>query len=85
MVCSYYHQFLENGLPVKGKVTPLDPTNDFFRARLCCTLLDTCGMYFDKGNAKLKLDAFLKFFQVFIKFTLISALFTFKKYHSNGY
>jgi hypothetical protein len=38
--------------------------DDFFRIRLVCTLLDTCGMCFDRGTAKKKLDFFLTFFQV---------------------
>ncbi|KAN0070805.1 Armadillo-type fold [Elaphomyces granulatus] len=37
----------------------------FFRIHLICTLLDTCGVYFDRGFAK-KLDFFLTFFQYYI-------------------
>ena len=38
--------------------------DDFFRIRLVCNLLDTCGLCFDRGAAKKKLDFFLTFFQV---------------------
>lgn len=47
-----------------GKYNPLDLPDDFFRIRLVCTLLDTCGHCFDRGSAKKKLDFFLTFFQV---------------------
>jgi len=43
---------------------PLDMPDDFFRIRLVCVLLDTCGMCFDRGSQKKKLDNFLVFFQV---------------------
>lgn len=38
--------------------------DDFFRVRLICVMLDTCGMCFDRGTQKKKLDNFLTFFQV---------------------
>lgn len=44
---------------------PVDMPDDFFRIRLVCVLLDTCGMCFDRGSQKRKLDNFLLFFQVF--------------------
>lgn len=47
-----------------GKINVLDMPDDFFRIRLVCQLLDTCGHCFDRGSAKKKLDFFLKFFQV---------------------
>jgi regulator of nonsense transcripts 2 len=56
----------EHGLPFKGKLTPLDNPGDFFRVSLVCTILNTCGAYFARGVAKLKLDAFLKFFQMYL-------------------
>jgi len=40
--------------------------DDFFRVRLVCVLLDTCGMCFDRGTQKKKLDNFLTFFQVIL-------------------
>jgi regulator of nonsense transcripts 2 len=30
----------------------VDPVTDCFRVRLVCTLLDTCGQYFDRGSSK---------------------------------
>lgn len=42
----------------------LDPPECLFRVRLVCTLLDTCGQYFDRGSSKKKLDCFLTYFQV---------------------
>ncbi|KAG0129632.1 nonsense-mediated mRNA decay 2 protein [Tuber indicum] len=55
----------EGGTPRPGKICPLDMPDDFFRIRLVCTLLDVCGMCFDKGSAKKKLDFFLTFFQYY--------------------
>lgn len=51
------------GLPVPGRESPIDAINDFFRVRLVCTLLDTCGTCFDRGSLKRKLDTFLVIFQ----------------------
>ena len=42
----------------------MDPCDNFFRVRLVCIMLDTCGQYFDRGNTKKKLDCFLIYFQV---------------------
>jgi regulator of nonsense transcripts 2 len=53
-----------DGLPVPGRSSPIDTPDDFFRVRLVCTLLDTCGACFDKGSNKKKLDHFLTVFQV---------------------
>ncbi|KAI8096391.1 armadillo-type protein [Halteromyces radiatus] len=57
------HEF---GRPSRERFCPMDAPNDFFRIRLCCTLLDTCGMCFDRGSSKKKLDHFLTFFQMYI-------------------
>ncbi|CAG8543409.1 15191_t:CDS:10, partial [Acaulospora morrowiae] len=57
------HEF---GRPSPVRVNPLDAPSDFFRIRLCCTLLDTCGMCFDRGSSKKRLDDFLVFFQMYI-------------------
>ncbi|GAB7337284.1 hypothetical protein MBLNU457_g2649t2 [Dothideomycetes sp. NU457] len=46
---------------------PVDLPDDFFRVRLVCSLLETCGMYFDKGALKKKLDFFLTFLQYYIQ------------------
>ncbi|KAL3469959.1 armadillo-type protein [Aspergillus californicus] len=56
----------EGGTPMSGKINMMDLPDDFFRIRLICTLLDTCGHCFDRGSAKKKLDFFLKFFQYYI-------------------
>lgn len=54
--------------------------DDFFRVRLVCVLLDTCGMCFDRGTQKKKLDNFLTFFQVLIM--LLASLWTTFLIHS---
>ncbi|MCJ1474487.1 hypothetical protein MMC13_003145 [Lambiella insularis] len=55
-----------NGTPTPGRYNPLDMPDDFFRIRLICNILDTCGVCFDRGAAKKKLDFFLTFFQYYI-------------------
>jgi regulator of nonsense transcripts 2 len=52
------------GPPVPGRNNPFDPPDDFFRIRLIATILETCGMFFNRGAAGKKLDYFLSFFQV---------------------
>ena len=59
-----YFFFVEFGRPAPNRINHLDAPNDFFRIRLCCTLLDTCGMCFDRGSSMKRLDDFLVFFQV---------------------
>lgn len=54
----------EGGTPKPNALNALDLPDDYFRIRLVCSLLETCGIYFDKGAAKKKLDFFLTFFQV---------------------
>ncbi|CAL1708255.1 unnamed protein product [Somion occarium] len=54
------------GRPVPGQPSPLDMPDDFFRIRLVCVLLDTCGMCFDRGTQQKKLDNFLTFFQYYV-------------------
>ncbi|KAI8142032.1 armadillo-type protein [Fennellomyces sp. T-0311] len=54
------------GRPARERFCAMDAPNDFFRIRLCCTLLDTCGMCFDRGSSKRKLDNFLTLFQMYI-------------------
>ncbi len=56
----------ENGQPTPGKVNPLDLPDDFFRIRLVCAILDTCGICFDRGSSRKKLDFFLTFFQYYL-------------------
>lgn len=64
--CSLLINNVEGGTPIPGKINPLDLPDDFFRIRLVCTILDTCGHCFDRGSAKKKLDFFLTFFQYYI-------------------
>ncbi|KAJ7076399.1 armadillo-type protein [Mycena belliarum] len=52
--------------PLPGQICPLDMPDDFFRVRLVCVLLDTCGMCFDRGTQRKKLDNFLVFFQYYV-------------------
>ncbi|TFY82343.1 hypothetical protein EWM64_g1662 [Hericium alpestre] len=54
------------GHPLPRFPCPVDMPDDFFRVRLVCVLLDTCGMCFDRGSQKKKLDAFLTFFQYYV-------------------
>ena len=49
-----------------GKICPIDLPDDYFRIRLVSALLETCGMYFEKGAVKKKLDFFLAYFQYYI-------------------
>ncbi|KAF1952344.1 ARM repeat-containing protein [Byssothecium circinans] len=49
-----------------GLTNQLDLPDDYFRIRLVCNLLETCGMYYDKGAAKKKLDFFLSYFQYYL-------------------
>ncbi|KAG6903019.1 hypothetical protein C0995_007452 [Termitomyces sp. Mi166 len=55
-----------DGRPIPKQSVSLDMPDDFFRIRLICVLLDTCGMCFDRGTQKRKLDNFLVFFQYYI-------------------
>ncbi|KAI9328498.1 armadillo-type protein [Obelidium mucronatum] len=56
----------ENQFPEPGVYSPLDVPHDFFRVRLCCLLLETCGQCFDRGILSQKLDEFLAFLQVYL-------------------
>uniref|UniRef100_A0A8B9JYB7 Regulator of nonsense transcripts 2 n=1 Tax=Astyanax mexicanus TaxID=7994 RepID=A0A8B9JYB7_ASTMX len=58
--------FISFGVNTDGSPSPLDPPEHLFRIRLVCTLLDTCGQYFDRGSSKRKLDCFLIYFQRYI-------------------
>lgn len=55
-----------NGTPSPDQINPLDMPDDYFRIRLVCALIETCGIYFDRGIARKKLDFFLTFFQYYI-------------------
>ncbi|OCH88273.1 transcription factor [Obba rivulosa] len=54
------------GRPLPNQPCPVDMPDDFFRIRLVCVLLDTCGMCFDRGAQQKKLDNFLTFFQLYV-------------------
>ncbi|KIV84145.1 hypothetical protein, variant 1 [Exophiala sideris] len=56
----------ESGTPQPDSYTSFDPPDDFFRIRLVCTILDTCGICFDRGSSRKKLDFFLTFFQYYM-------------------
>ncbi|KAI9348756.1 armadillo-type protein [Zopfochytrium polystomum] len=53
-------------VPEPGVSSPLDAPHDFFRVRLCCALLETCGPCFDRGRQAAQLDEFLAFIQVYL-------------------
>ena len=57
----------EGGVPKPSSTNPLDTSDDYFRIRLVCTLLEVCGEFYGKGPAKKKLDFFLTFFQYYIQ------------------
>ncbi|KAK1766713.1 MIF4G domain-containing protein [Phialemonium atrogriseum] len=54
------------GPPTPARINPFDLPDDYFRIRLISTILETCGMYFNRGAAGKKLDYFLSFFQYYI-------------------
>ncbi|KAG8526512.1 uncharacterized protein KY384_008712 [Bacidia gigantensis] len=56
-----------DGTPSPVKLNSLDMSDDFFRIRLVCTMLDTCGVCFDRGASRKKLDFFLTFLQYYIR------------------
>ncbi|KAF9209638.1 hypothetical protein BGZ59_010023, partial [Podila verticillata] len=56
----------EYGRASPERPSTMDAPHDCFRVRLVCTLLDTCGMCFDHGSSKIKLDSFLVLFQMYI-------------------
>ncbi|TKA77814.1 hypothetical protein B0A55_04602 [Friedmanniomyces simplex] len=62
-VLNYGH---EGGYAQPGRMSQLDLPDDYFRIRLVAALLETCGMYFEKGTLKKKLDFYLAFLQLYI-------------------
>ncbi|KAK9868805.1 hypothetical protein WJX84_002149 [Apatococcus fuscideae] len=60
------HLFLWYGNDNAEEAAVLDPPSDFFRTRLVCGLLRTCGMFFSRGSAASRLDRFLIFFQRYL-------------------
>ena len=55
-----------SGFARPDDINPLDLPDDYFRIRLVCNLLETCGMYYEKGAAKKKLDFFLTYLQYYV-------------------
>ncbi|MBW0469217.1 hypothetical protein O181_008932 [Austropuccinia psidii MF-1] len=55
------------GRPWPDVISPTDTPDDFFRIRLICTLLNTCGHCFDRSSSKRRLDNFLKFFIMYLR------------------
>lgn len=51
---------------ITGTPSLLDPYDSYFRVRLVCILLDTCGQYFDRGSSRKRLDSFLVYFQCYL-------------------
>uniref|UniRef100_A0A2K5DKA5 UPF2 regulator of nonsense mediated mRNA decay n=1 Tax=Aotus nancymaae TaxID=37293 RepID=A0A2K5DKA5_AOTNA len=60
------YSFTSFGVNPDGSPSSLDPPEHLFRIRLVCTILDTCGQYFDRGSSKRKLDCFLVYFQRYV-------------------
>ncbi|KAI0100028.1 MIF4G domain-containing protein [Nemania sp. FL0031] len=58
--------FGHGGPPIPGRLNPFDMPDDFFRIRLIATMLETCGMFFNRGAAGKKLEYFLSFLQYYI-------------------
>ncbi|KAI7569410.1 ARM repeat-containing protein [Hortaea werneckii] len=55
-----------DGYAQPGKISPMDLPDDYFRIRLVAALLETCGVYFERGANKRKLDFYLAFLQYYI-------------------
>eukprot|EP00124_Ichthyophonus_hoferi_P002248 Ihof_evm12s145 gene=Ihof_evmTU12s145 len=59
--------FFSHDLSAEGpSYSSLDALDDYFRIRWVCTLLESCGQYFDEGSLKRKMDCFLVYFQRYI-------------------
>ena len=55
----------QNGIPLpNAPQNHFDGPDDFFRLRLCCTILDACGRCFVKGRNSKRLDRFFVVMQV---------------------
>ena len=65
---------IKGGWPKPDAFCAIDPPDNYFRIRLVCSMLETCGPYYDKGTAKKKLDFFLTFFQVKIRTNALESL-----------
>ncbi|KAJ3097179.1 hypothetical protein HDU97_005098 [Phlyctochytrium planicorne] len=63
----YNYRMVDNShFPEPFNFPPVDFADDFFRVRICCAILESCGPYFDKGSLGRRLDEFLAFFEVYI-------------------
>ncbi|KAK0102924.1 hypothetical protein ONS95_000883 [Cadophora gregata] len=58
--------FGHGGPPIPGRLNSFDMPDDFFRIRLVATILESCGVYFNRGASGKKLDYFLSFLQYYI-------------------
>lgn len=54
------------GRPLPGQISRIDAPDDYFRIRLVCTLLDVCGVCFDRGVLRERLDDYLLMFNIYI-------------------
>ena len=66
MVFDTLYLLLSFGHETVEEAEKLDPPFSYFRIRLVCSLLETCGQFFNKGLAKKRLDRFLVFFQRYL-------------------
>ena len=66
MVFDTLYLLLSFGHESPEEAEKLDPPFSYFRIRLICSLLETCGQFFNKGLAKKRLDRFLVFFQRYL-------------------
>lgn len=46
------------------EISFLDPPDHLLRLRLVCVILDTCGIYFNSGSSKKRLQYFSTYWQV---------------------
>lgn len=58
--------FGHSGTPSPDVMSSMDSPDDFFRIRLCCTIIDACGKSIDKGSMRPRMDEFLAYFQLYI-------------------
>ena len=55
-----------------NEINYFDPPDHLLRIRLVCVILDTCGIYFNSGSSKKKLDYFCTYFQASVPLNLIT-------------
>ena len=66
VVFSTLYLLLEFGHETPEVAEKLDPPDSYFRVRLVCKLLETCGHYFSAGSPSARLERFLAFFQRYL-------------------